>query len=206
MGILKGAMSVRRYRIVGEAPEDFRDRYIGALNEHAFKEPASKLAKEEHVGWCLSQNLLDVAFDDINKWLYNHYALFSLRVDKKVLPATYFRAHLQKRQQAWCAANSRERVPAAVKTELKDLLEAEMMLQTLPRVAVTEAVWNIQQGWALFHSGSEVANDRFRKLFHRTFGLIAVPFDPIDFVADLGDVAQRLASTGASDLREFQEA
>ena len=202
MGILKGALTARRYRVDGEPPENFRDLYIEALNRDAFREPLSPVHKEEVAGWTQVHNLLDTTFDDINRWLYNEYAVLALRVDKKVLPATYFRAHLEKRKQAWCAANGRERVPAKVKEELKELLEEEMLRQTLPKVQVTELVWNVAEGWALFHSASEVANDRFRKFFHRTFGMVAVPFDPLDFMGDLSEVALALQSSGASDLRD----
>lgn len=202
MGILKGALSVRRYRVEGEAPEGFRDTWRDALDAHGFREPLSPVHKEETVGWVQAHNLLDTTFADLDRWLYNHYALFALRMDKKVLPAKLFAAHLQKRQEAWCKANNRERVPPPVKKELRELLEVEMLRQTLPRVTTTEVAWHIGEGWCIVHSGSERVNDTFRKLFFRTFGLVATPFDPIDFVGDLADVASRLAATGASDFRE----
>jgi DNA recombination-dependent growth factor C len=202
VGLVKGALTGRRYRVDGEPPEHFRDLYVEALNRDAFREPLSPVHKEEVTGWVLSQNLLDTDFTDLNRWLFNQYALVSLRVDKKVLPAKLFAAHLQKRHQSWCEAQKRERVPAAVKEELKAALEDEMLRKTLPRVTLLEFVWNVAEGWVLLHSQSEKQNDLFRKMFHRTFGLVAVPFDPIDFVADMGAVATKLASTGVSDLRE----
>ena len=122
-------------------------------------------------------------------------------IDKKVLPARLFAAHLQKRCEAWCKANNRERCPSRVKQELKEALEAEMLLKTLPRVQVYEVAWNIAEEWVIFHNQSEVPNDTFRKLFHRTFGIALVPHDPIDFVADRPEVAAALVSSGASDLR-----
>lgn len=200
MGILKGALSVRRYRAAAP-PEGFRDTYIQALEENAFREPLTEVHKEQRVGWVQIHNLLDTEFVDTNKWLYNQYAIFALRIDKKVLPARLFAAHLQKRMQAWCKANNRERCPSRVKQELKEALEAEMLLKTLPRVQVYEVAWNIAEEWVIFHNQSEVPNDTFRKLFHRTFGIALVPHDPIDFVADKPDVAEALVASGASDLR-----
>ncbi len=200
MGILKGGLSVRRYR--AEAPpEDFRDRYIVALEDNAFREPLTETHKEQRVGWVQVHNLLDTSFLDTNKWLYNQYAVFALRVDKKVLPAKYFQAHLQKRCEGWCAANNRERCPSKVKAELKEALEFEMLQKTLPKVATYEVAWNVAEGWVLFHNQSEVPNDTFRKLFHRTFGMALVPFDPLDFVGDRPELVDGLVSSGASDLR-----
>jgi DNA recombination-dependent growth factor C len=197
---LKGGLTVRRYR--AEAPpEDFRDRYIAALEENAFREPLTEVHKEQRVGWVQVHNLLDTSFVDVNRWLYNQYAVFALRVDKKVIPAKLFQAHLQKRGQAWCVANNRERLPSKVKQELKDALEAEMLLKTLPRVQVYEIGWNLAEGWVLFHNQSEVPNDTFRKLFHRTFGMALVPHDPLDFVGDRPEQLEMLMASGASDLR-----
>ena len=201
MGILRGALSVRRYRVDGQVPEDFTAGYVDALEANAFREVLSPGHKEERMGWAQVHNLLDTAFTDTNKWLYNHYAVFALRVDKKVLPAKYFKAHLDKRVETWLVANNRERCPGSVKTELKEALELEMLQKTLPRVQLFEVAWNIAEGWVLFHNQSELPNDKFRKLFHRTFGLVLVPHDPLDFVADKLDMAEALAGSGASDLR-----
>lgn len=206
MGILKGALTARRYRVDGELPENFRDQYIELLNRDAFHEPLSDKHKEEILGWAQVHNLLDTSFDDVNRWLYNQYALFALRVDKKTLPATYFRAHLQKRQEAWCQANNRERVPAKVKEELRELLEQELLPKTLPRVQLTDVLWNMAEGWVLFHSQSDASNDRFRKHFHRTFGFVLIPFDAIDYLPDQPEVAAALQSSGLSDLRARESA
>jgi recombination associated protein RdgC len=201
MGIVKGALSVRRYRVDGEPPEGFRERYVNALEENAFRDALSPLHKEERVGWVQIHNLLDTSFLDLNMWLYNQYAVFAMRIDKKVLPAKLFKARLEKKVQAWCQQNNRERAPHAVKTELKEALEAEMLGQTLPRVQLYECAWNVTEGWVIFHNQSELPNDKFRKLFHRTFGLVLIPHDPIDFVGDKPDLAEALVGSGASDLR-----
>lgn len=201
MGILKGALTVRRYRVEATLPDGFRDSWRDALQHHAFRDPLSPLHKEEIAGWVQAHNLLDTTFEDLNRWLYLPYTLFALRIDKKVLPAKLFAAHLARRSEEWCKANNRERVPSAVKKEIRELLEQEMLRQTLPRVQVTEVVWHLDEGWVLFHNQSDRVNDIFRKLFYRTFGFVCQPFDPVDFVADLPEVSARLSGSGASDLR-----
>jgi DNA recombination-dependent growth factor C len=199
MGVLKGALSVRRYQVEGVLPEG-RETLIEALNANSFREPLSPVHKEEILGWTQIHNLLDTSFDDVNLWLYNHYAVFALRMDKKTLPARLFKAHLQKRQEAWCKESGRERVPAKVKEELKELLELEMLRQTLPKVAVHEIGWNLAEGWLMFHNQSDLVNDKLRKLFHRTFGLVLRPMGPLDWVADRPEEAERLLAAGTSEL------
>ncbi len=201
MGILKGALSGRRYRVEGELPEGWRDTYIEALEANSFREPLSPTRKEPTMGWVQAHNLLDTSFLDVNQWLYNQYALFSLRIDKKVIPSKLFKATLQKRQQHWCTANNRDRCPPGVREEVKEALELEMLKQTLPNVALLECVWNVVDGWLFLHNDSETANDTFRKLFYRTFSLRPVPWSPLDELGD-ADTALRLVASGASDLRE----
>jgi recombination associated protein RdgC len=197
MGILSGQLTVRRYTVDGEVPEGFRDKYVEALNAYAFKEPFSKVKKEPVEGWCQVHNLLETDFTDLNLWLYNHYALFALRIDQKVLPAKLFRATFEKRVKDWCAEHDKERCPRSAKEELKEQLEIEMLKQTLPRVQVFEAVWNLAEGWVLFHNQSTNPNDSFRKLFLRTFGLKLIPQNPLEMLDE--QLAAAMERTGGSN-------
>lgn len=184
MGMLSGAMSVCRFRVVGEVGEGFREDFRDRLQEFAFKEPPHDVGKEEVEGWVQVHNLLDADFSDFNRWLYNEYALFALRVDKKRLPAKLFAATLEKRCEAWKAERDLERIPASMKAELKDALEAEWLTRTLPSVATTEAVWNLQEGWLILHGMSEAVIERFRVRFFRTFGRRLLPWSPLDYCED----------------------
>jgi recombination associated protein RdgC len=180
MGLLTGGMTVRRFRVAGELPAEWREVYRDRLEKMAFREPTQRMGKEEVEGWVQIHNLLDTSFEDLNRWLYNDYAMFSLRVDKKSLPAKLFKATVEKKCQAWCAERSVERVPSAVKKEIREKLEAEWLDRTLPRVSLTEVCWNVSAGWVLVGGLSDRVADRIRKRFHRTFGLEMVPWSPLD--------------------------
>lgn len=201
MGIVAGAMTVARFRVEGDLVEGWRDIYRDRLQEHAFHEPPVDQGLEEVEGWTQVHNLLDTDFEDFNRWLYNDVAVFALRVDKKRLPAKLFKATLEKRCQAWAAERGIERVPAAVKSELKDELEQEWLKRTLPAVSVTEAAWSVNGGYCILHSLSEGMADRFRKRFFRTFGLTLVPWSPLDFVASTPGRIDKLLSTPPSPVQ-----
>lgn len=201
MGILSGALTARRYRVEGDVPDGFRDSFAEALRAYAFRDKASPTAGEELMGWVEIHNLLDTGFDDLNRWLYDRYALFSLRVDKRVIPAKLFRAHLDKRLEAWCQEHQRSRCPASVRAELKELLEFEMLQRTLPRVSVHEVSWNVNDGWLLFHNLSDRANERFVKLFYETFGYQPQPEAPLDLLGSDAGLADALLATGGLDYR-----
>lgn len=182
MGILSGALTVRRFRVLGEVPEGFRDVYRDRLDEHAFRQPPNEPGRQELEGWVQVHNLLDYEFSDLNTWLYQPYALFALRVDKKVLPAKLLKAHVDKRCQEWARERGQDRCPASKRAEIKEALEDEWLRRTLPRVQVTELSWNMSEGWLALHSLSEGMIDRVRRRFFQTFGLKLVPWSPLDWL------------------------
>jgi DNA recombination-dependent growth factor C len=201
MSILQGGLTVRRYRVYGEVKDTFRNDFEEALQRYAFHEPRSASHGEEVEGWVLVQNLLDTDFSLRDRWLVNQYLIAGLRVDKRVLPAKLFRAHLDKRLQAWCQENARAKAPASVRGDLREALTVEMLARTLPRVSVYEFCWNVADGWVLFGNTSDGANDRFRKRFRKTFGVELVPATPLDFLATRPELAAQLEVAGVSDIR-----
>ncbi len=197
MGILTGALTARRFRVIGDVPEGFADVYRDRLNEYAFHEPPNEPGKLEIEGWVLAHNLLDVRFDDLNRWLYTPWALFSLRIDKKTVPANLLRATVEKLCLEWCAEHAVERCPSTVKAEIKEKLEDEWLRRTLPRVKVVDLCWHTTEGWLLLNSLSESVAERVRKRFHQTFGLRLVPWSPLDYLADSRSVEALLETVPA---------
>ena len=112
MGFLKGRLTFRRYRVNDPLPDDFRDRFEDALTDHAFREPGSVTKGEETVGWVRTDNLLETDFSNRDKWLYTHYLMAGMRLDKKTLPTPLVRAMIEKRVESWCEENGRARAPA----------------------------------------------------------------------------------------------
>jgi len=201
MPILSGAMSVRRFRVVGALPDGWRDVFRDRLNEHAFKDNPIEVGKEEREGWVQIHNLLENSFDDFDKWLYNDLILLSLRVDKKTLPAKLLKATLEKEYANWCEENGRKRCPKDVREEIKDRIESQWLKRALPRVGTTELCLNLKDMYVILHSMSDTAADRVRKRFYATFGLRMVPASPLDGIAD-GELRQRLLDTVPARLGE----
>lgn len=192
---------MRRFRVLGDVPEGFRDTYRAQLNDQAFRDPPNEPGKQEIEGWVQVHNMLDNQFDSFDKWLYDPYALFALRTDKKVLPAALLRAHVEKEALAWCAERGVERCPSTVKSEIKERIEDDWLRRTLPRVKVTEVLWHMEQGFVLIHSLSEGTIDRIKRRFFQTFGLRLVPWSPLDWL-DSATTVETLLASAPSVLHE----
>ena len=161
--------SCRRYTVLGEVPEDFRAAFTKVLNSNAFVVPVG-VSKERRTGWCVYSRPLSVNFD-ASDWLHNQYGLFSLRVEQRRVPARLLRARVDRAVQEWCEEHKRARAPSAVREEIKEAVEADLLRQTLPSLRVLDVCWNTVDGWITLSGTSESLGDVFRKLFHRTFGL-----------------------------------
>ncbi len=170
MGILAGAMTVARFRVVGDLSDGWRDKYRSRLNEFAFQEPPNSPGREEREGWVQVHNLLDTSFDDYNRWLYGDWAVFALRIDKRRLPAKLFKATLEKRCAEWCSERDVDRCPSSVKAELKERLEQEWLSRTLPSVGITEASWCLSGRYLLLLRRGEATAGGLRKSILQSCG------------------------------------
>ena len=200
MGFDKGRLTVRRYRILEPVPDGFRDEYESAMTEQAFRDTAALSRGEEAVGWVCQDNIMDTEFTDRNRWLFDHYVLLAMRVDKKILPSPLFKAMVDKRVETWCRENQRDVAPSRVRTDIRSAIEAELMARTLPRVKVVHACWHLAEGWLLIHNTTDRLNDQFRTLFRNTFGLVPEPFSPVDFLENDPNLAADLSSVGTTDF------
>lgn len=187
----------QRYIVDGTPPEGFRDIYEDALRSNAFVDYLTPSAGGQRSGWCHVDDVLGVIFDR-NDWLFNQYAVFALRVEDKSVPSSILQPALRARVAAWCQESGRERCPAKVKAELRELVEAELLPRTQPKRQTYAVCWHLNEGWVTFAGTSASRRDAFRKLFHRTFGLRLVPADPLDVIED----GAALLACGAMDVIE----
>jgi len=199
MGILSGTLSVRRYRVVGDLNDDWRELFKGRLEKYAFSEPPVGTGKEEIEGWVQVKDILESSFEDRNAWLYNNYLVFALRTDKKTLPARLFRATLERSCAAWCAEREAEKCPASVRRALSEELEREWLSRALPKTKIVEICWNIDDAWLIATSLTTKTAEQLPKRFFQTFGQQLVPFSPLDFLGSRETLEAVLALSAGGD-------
>jgi recombination associated protein RdgC len=203
MPLLSGAMGARRYQVLLQPDPPPRERWLEALAEKAFREPPSAAKAGENHGWVSLHNLCITEFEH-EDCFYNQYLCFSLRMDRKAIPAKLLRALLDLRMRDWMAEMNREKVPAAVKRELKEQLELELLPRQLPSVAAHDVAWDTARGVVWFFNSGNKANEVFRILFGQTFDLETRPIGALQLIADNKEADQwvpKLDSIGHSDYR-----
>ncbi len=203
MPLLSGAMGARRYQVLNQPDPPPRERWLEALAENAFREPPSAAKAGENHG-CVSLHNLCITEFPHEDCFYNQYLCFGLRMDKKAIPARLLRALLDLRVTHWLQEMNRERVPAAVKRELKEQLELELLPRQLPSVSAHDVCWDLANNVVWFFNNGNKANEVFRTLFGQTFHLETQPIAALQLIANHSkkDVwVPRLDSIGHADYR-----
>ena len=180
MGILSNSVSICQYMVVGDLPAgDLFSWASENLSRHGFQ-PIDQGTAELSAGWVHSGNHRESSFAAPADFWHDHYMAFSLRQDRRRLPAALLKAYLQVEEHEFLSANPGLRwVPKQKKEELRDKVRTQLLARTLPVPAVYDAVWDSRTGLLTFAALGRPAMEAFETEFKKTFpGLRLVAVHP----------------------------
>jgi hypothetical protein len=180
MGILSNSVSICQFKVAGDLPAtDLYTWASGNLANNAFK-PIDQGTAELSVGWVHTGNHQESSFAAPVDFWHDHYLAFSLRQDRRRLPAALLKAYLQVAEHEFLTANpGYSRVPKQKREELRDGVRTALLARTLPVPTVHDAVWDTSSGILTFTSLGQAALDTFETHFKKTFpGLRLVAVHP----------------------------
>ncbi len=175
MGLLKGQLTFSRYRVAGDLPANPREFIDKQIKLFSFKDLLSE--NEKIMGWTSLENVLDTDFEYAN-YLLDDYIIFSLRIDRKTVPASLLRLKTLEEEQSRMKEKSVERLYKAERNDIRDAVHLNLLKKTPPVPSFHEVCWSISQMWVIFGSHSEKVTDDFEDLFKRTFSLKLIPSVP----------------------------
>jgi recombination associated protein RdgC len=178
MGLLKGTFTFSRFRVTEDIPEDFASYFNRQIRKFAFQD-FSTLSEELSMGWTSIGNNLDTRFEYANYALAD-YMIFSLRIDRKAVPAGLLRIKAAEAQKAFLAERKQERLYKEQRKQIVEAVRLDLLGKALPSPAFHDTCWCPSKKWLIFGSHAEKVNEDFAKLFERTFKLKLHPFTPWD--------------------------
>jgi hypothetical protein len=197
MGILANTVSCCQFLVVGNPPEQNFVSWAGdCLTGHAFQN-IEHSAEELSVGWVQLDDFESADFADPQVFARERFLAFTLRRDRRRVPAGLFKAHLERAEQEFLAANpGLRRVPKPRREELREAVRGALLAKTLPTPATFDAVWDTEKGVLTLATLNGQVIEQFENLFKATFeGLRLVvvhPFARAQAVVD-GTLAEALA-------------
>jgi recombination associated protein RdgC len=171
MPILSGRLTGRRFRTPFSLNDGWREEIKNALEKYAFIEKKITPENKEVSGFVLADNAFSVNFGDMSSWLVDPYVIFALRFDKKVIDKKRLKRDIDEACKIWLADRGLERVPSAIKKNLKAALEEEAYKIAPIKTKTIEICWNPSEHYALLGATSENDCETIRKLFRRAFSM-----------------------------------
>lgn len=169
MGALAGSIALRRYRVLGAPPADFKQTYEKNVRAHALVPVDPSRNEDRSVGWCSLHDENDLELD-FGKFYLDGRILLSLRVDVLKPPAAQVKRLLQQRQRE-LEAQRQTPLSAGALRDLKAILVAELRQKTPPKTKTVDMIWELDAQRLYFFSHSKGLNETLVGLFAQTFNL-----------------------------------
>jgi DNA recombination-dependent growth factor C len=189
MGLIKGSLSLTRYRVREEPPETLTDEYVsGRLAKNAFLDIENG-PEERSLGWVEFFNHLGTDFNPATYRIGGLLA-FTLRLDSRRLPPPVLRRYCAIREALYTAQTGHP-PNSLVRREMKEAVKAELLTRALVNTELMEVVWLYGENAVWLAAAGEKRRELFEELWKRTFGL-ALQMEALPVTFGLENLTGRL--------------
>lgn len=191
MQLLSNTVSLTRYRVEGKPAEPVMDTIRDGLKNQVIREidndPAAK-----SIGWTESARPFAPDFENA-QFMFGTYVVFSLRIDKKSVPAKVVSKQVNMAAAKRLAETEQTQLSKNEKREIKDSVTHRLYTRIPATPNVYDLVWDCEGGTLWFFSNLKEANEELETLFAKSFRLSLIrmfPYTEADLACGLAD-AQR---------------
>jgi hypothetical protein len=188
MGFFSSSVSMTRYRVEGRLPQPLIEQVGSALKRNTIAEIDREDA-EMAVGWTSFYNPYFPDFEG-SDFIVGAHIVFSLRIDKKSIPAKVIKKHYTLELRKVLAETGREYLSQNEKRQLKEQVIHALSLRVPATPNIYDLVWNYEGEELWFFSNLKNANEELETLFTKSFKLQLIrlfPFTLADLTLGLSD-------------------
>ncbi len=187
MGFLSTSASVCYFQVSGSLdPQEKYQNLPEKLAGEGFRS-IEQSADELSTGWVQLDDYDCSDFTAPNSCWRDHYLCFSLRQDRRRIPAALLKRQIVKLSEKFLAEQPAMRfVPKGEKEQIRDQARSSLLVRTLPTPSFYDVVWDTDRQLLRFCSLGQNTIDSFQGLFHQTFpGLRLQLFHPLARAAQI---------------------
>ncbi len=118
MGLLSPSVSITQYRVEGQLPSPVNDHVTAALQNNTISEIDND-ASDQTIGWTSFDDPYQPDFEG-SRFVIDTAWVFSLRIDKKSIPAKVLKKHYNMETAKRLAESGRDFLSKAEKKQIKD--------------------------------------------------------------------------------------
>lgn len=176
MGILSSTVSITPYRVEGKLDQPIMETVARGLKKNAI-EDIDKDSADRAVGWACFNEPFSVDFDQ-HPFLIGTHFVFSMRIDKKTIPAKVVAKYHALEMKKRLKNSGREFLSKTEKKEIKDQVLQMLSMRIPPTPNIYDLVWNYESEELWFLSNLKTANEELETLFMRSFKLKLIRLFP----------------------------
>jgi recombination associated protein RdgC len=205
MSLLSSSVSITCYTVSGELQKPVLDTIYNGLIRHTIKSIDDDPA-EKTVGWTSFKNPYFPDFEG-SSFVIGSYLVFSLRLDKKSIPANVIRKQVAVETVKQLKRSGRNYLSANEKKTIKDHVTATLGRRIPATPHMYDLIWNLEESRLWFFSNLKAANEALETLFLKSFNLTLIhlfPYTTADLVLGLsGPDRDRLAQLEPTKFTEL---
>jgi len=180
MGFLSATLSVSRYRITEKFESEPMEQVRNGLIKHAIPKLENEY-EEIFAGWTPFESPYLTDFE-LFSFVFGSYFLFSLRVDKKSIPAKLVHKQMAIEIEKKKQASGRDFISKNEKTELKETV-IDVLMHKMPAIPnVYDVLWDYEASDLFLLTTQKAANEFFETIFFKSFNLKPVRLFPYTLV------------------------
>lgn len=181
MGLLSPTTSLSRYKVEGKLDDPVIDTIAAGLKKNIITDIDGN-PSDRAVGWSCFQDPFKPDFDG-SSFIIGTSIVFTLRIDKKSIPAKMIQKHVAALSAKRLEELGRDFLSANEKKMIKDHVINQLSLKMPATPHVYDIVWQYEAGDLWFFSNLKSANEELETLFIKSFGVTLVRSIPYTMAA-----------------------
>jgi recombination associated protein RdgC len=176
MGLLSSSASITRYQVMGKMPEPLLENVRDALKQNTIREIDHE-PMEKSAGWTSFESPFKPDFEN-SPLIYGTHIIFSLRIDKKKVPAKALAKQVNMETAKRLQKSDRKTLSKAEKAQLKDEVLHRLLMRMPATPDIYDMVWDYEAQALWFFSNLKAANEELEAMFAKTFKLSIIRMFP----------------------------
>jgi hypothetical protein len=178
MGLLKGAVTFSRYRVVGALSDHFTEFFDERIRRYAFQN-IWRTTDEKTLGWTSMENGIDSDFPYAS-YAQGRYMLFSLRIDRKSVAPSLLRLRTLEAERKKLTESGQKKLYREQRGAIRESVRLELLGKTLPIPAFHEICWSVPDHVLTFCCLSDKVAGELQEFFRESFSLDLHAYTPWD--------------------------
>jgi len=176
MGLISATHAVSRYHIDGDIDGAIVEEVRKGLIKNAIPKQESEY-EEISAGWTPVESPYNPDFEKYG-FQFGTYFLFSLRIDKKSIPAKLVQKHMAIEIEKKMEKTGRDFISKNEKSELKEHV-MDVLMHKVPAVpSIYDVLWDFENRNLFLFTTQKAANEFFETIFLKSFQLKAIRLFP----------------------------